>query len=128
MRYKFIILLIAVFFTGTVFSNERDPKDTVRNFSTFKRSLAISGLLQMRYVASMTDSVDIYGKNFTGEGITNSFQLKRVRVMVKTNINDHFDANILMNLAEFSGTVQNKVLENAFIRYHYTFALLCRGI
>lgn len=40
--------------------------------------------------------------------------------MVRTNINDHFDANVLMNLADFAGNAQNKVLENAFIRYHHS--------
>jgi hypothetical protein len=112
----FVFLTLSV---GQLFGSGRDPADSSSNLSKYRRSLTISGMLQMRYTTSLTDSVDVNGKHFTGTGITNSFQLKRVRMMVRTNINDHFDANVLMNLADFAGNNQNKVLENAFIRYHY---------
>lgn len=42
--------------------------------------------------------------------------------MLRTEISDHFDANIMINMADFSGNPQAKVLENAFIRYHFNNA------
>lgn len=126
MKYKFWLPLVIVLNGGLVKANETDaPKadSSKTNYSTFKRSLTISGLMQLRYTYSLTDHVDVNGKNFSETGITNSFSLRRIRVSTKANINDHFDANILVNLAEFSSNPQNKVLENAFIRYHYSKAL-----
>ena len=95
--------------------------DTIKNFSTYKRAITFGGLLQTRYLASLTPNIDVTGKNFdpaapTGK-ITNTFMLKRVRFLVKGTINDHFSANLLVNFAEFSSDPANKVLENAYIKY-----------
>jgi hypothetical protein len=95
--------------------------DTITNFSTYKRAITFAGLLQTRYLASLTKNVDVNGKNFdpaatTGK-ITNTFMLKRVRFVVKGTVNDHFSANLLVNFAEFSSDPANKVLENAFVKY-----------
>lgn len=94
--------------------------DTITNYSAYKRSLSFAGVLQTRYVYSLTSDADIDGKNFVpndSSAVTNTFMVKRARVMVKANINDHFSANVLVNLAEFSGDPSNKVLENAYIKY-----------
>lgn len=94
--------------------------DTITNYSAYKRSLSFAGVLQTRYVYSLTSDADIDGKNFpSGDStaVTNTFLIKRARVMVKADINDHFSANVLVNLAEFSGDPTNKVLENAYIKY-----------
>lgn len=94
--------------------------DTITNFSTYKRSISFSGLLQTRFVGSLTDNVDVNGKNFdqsTASKITNTFMLKRVRFLVKGTVNDHFSANLMFNFAEFSSDPINKVLENAYVKY-----------
>lgn len=121
MRYPLIvfILIVAAVATSKADSALVPGDSTVQNYSTFKRSFQLSGLLQLRYAYSLSDSINVNGANYTGEGVSNTFALKRVRLMAKADINDHFDANILLNLADFSGSPQNKVLENAFIRYHY---------
>ncbi|WP_243837236.1 porin [Mucilaginibacter gilvus] len=95
--------------------------DTIKNFSSYKRSITFAGLLQARYLSSLTKNVDVNGKNFdpaaaTGK-ITNTFMLKRVRFVVKGTVNDHFSANLLVNFAEFSSDPANKVLENAYVKY-----------
>lgn len=94
--------------------------DTITNFSAFQRSLSFAGVLQTRYVASLTKDVDVNGKHFdpsATKGVTNTFLVKRARFMVKANINDHFSANILVNFADFNSDPTNKVLENAYIKY-----------
>ena len=95
--------------------------DTITNFSAYKRAITFSGLLQTRFLGSLTPNVDVNGKNFdpaaTSGKITNTFMLKRVRFAAKGAVNDHFSANLLMNLAEFSSDPSNKVLENAFVKY-----------
>lgn len=95
-------------------------KDTIKNFSAYNRSIHFAGLLQTRYVASLTNNVDVNGKNFNAaseDKVINSFSLKRVRLQVKGTVNDHFSANLMFNFAEFNSAPTFKVLENAFVKY-----------
>lgn len=95
-------------------------QDTISNYSAYKRSISFAGLLQTRYVTSLTNNVDVNGQNFNDEStskITNTFILKRVRLQVKGTVNDHFSANLMVNFAEFSSNPSNKVLENAYVKY-----------
>lgn len=123
LKYMLFFPLLMLLSSYVKAEDPGEKKTDSINYSAFKRSFAISGLMQMRYSYSLTDNVDVNGKNYTEGGVTNSFSLKRIRIQAKANINDHFDANILMNLAEFSGNPQNKVLENAYVRYHHSKAL-----
>lgn len=95
--------------------------DTISNFSAYNRSLSFGGLLQTRFVASLTRNVDVNGMNYdtsVKNPINNTFLVKRARLQIKANVNDHFSASFMMNLADFnSSNTANKVLENAFIRY-----------
>lgn len=125
MKYKIgVSLLLLSLFTGIIQASEKLSSDTtIMNYSAFKRSVAINGLMQTRYVYSLTDNVNINGVHFDEDNTsishnTNSFLMRRVRVNTRATINDHFDASVLINLAEFSGNTTNRVLENAFIRYH----------
>lgn len=97
------------------------PDSIGKNYSSYKRSFSIAGVLQTRYVASLTKDVDVSGMHFDPgktKGITNTFMVKRARVMFKANINDHFSANVLVNFADFStANTSGKVLENAYIKY-----------
>lgn len=93
----------------------------ITNYSAYKRSLSFAGLLQTRFVGSLTKNVDVNGVNYDPnapvKGITNTFLVKRARLQVKANVNDHFSANFMINFAEFNSDPSNKVLENAFIKY-----------
>jgi len=115
------IYLIIVFFilASIPYQSKAQEDSTQVNFSNFKRNTKLSGLIQFRYTYSMTDSIDVGGNACLDKGVSNSFSLKRVRAMLRTDINDHLDANIMINLADFSGNPQTKVLENAFIRYRF---------
>ena len=131
-RFTFFFLLSCLC-TGFAFAQQHDvtslqnahpethPDSIGKNFSAYKRSFSIAGVLQTRYVASLTGEVDVNGKHFDPDktkGITNTFMVKRARVMFKANINDHFSANVLVNFADFnSSNTSGKVLENAYIKY-----------
>jgi hypothetical protein len=122
---SFLFFFCLLFAFSPAYSQQKDQTsllaaDTITNFSAYKRKLSFAGVLQTRFVGSITKNADVNGKNFDPEktkGINNAFFLKRVRVMVKADINDHFSANILANLAEFNSDPSNKVLENAYIKY-----------
>src|ERR1700761_5064083 len=111
MKHLLHLILICTFFWGfSAHAQQTDiaglDKDTViTNYPAYKRSIGFAGLLQTRYVASLTDNVDVNGKNFndaSSSKITNTFLLKRVRLQVKGTVNDHFSANLMVNFAEFS--------------------------
>jgi len=100
---------------------QTDPSDTLSNFSDFHRSLSFAGLLQTRYVASLSHNVDVNGLNYdtsTHTPVNNTFLVKRARLQVRANVNDHFGAYFMMNFADFSSSnLSGKVLENAFVKY-----------
>lgn len=124
---KKITLLIAISVLVCPFSllaQQKDisglDQDTITNFSAYKRSISFAGLLQTRFVGSLTKNVDVNGKNFDGTAkgnVTNSFLLKRARLQVKGTVNDHFSANLMFNFAEFNSDPNGKVLENAYVKY-----------
>ncbi len=122
ISYPLIPLLLFCFVAANAQQTDISgiDKDTVTNFSAYKRSIGFAGLLQTRFLASLSDEVDVNGKNFNSSSAnknTNAFLLKRVRLQVKGNVNDHFAANIMFNFAEFSSVPTNKVLENAYVKY-----------
>jgi hypothetical protein len=121
LQLTFFIFILNLFHsTQAQQKDQTSLKDTLRNYSSYKRKLVFAGVLQTRYLASLDKNTDLNGKNFdpsVTKNVTNSFMVKRARVMVKGDINDHFSANILANLAEFSDNPANKVLENAYIKY-----------
>ncbi len=93
--------------------------DTITNYSAYKRSLSFAGLVQTRYIASLTSHVDVDGKHQPDSirALNNTFLVKRARLQVKAQVNDHFSAALMMNFAEFNTNPANKVLENAYIKY-----------
>ncbi|RNL56030.1 porin [Pedobacter jejuensis] len=112
--------MISPFVSGAQQKDRTRLSDTLKNYSAYKRKLSFAGVLQTRYVIALNKNADINGKNFdpgSSKAISNTFLVKRARVMVKGDINDHFSANILANLAEFNSDPTNKVLENAYIKY-----------
>ncbi|WP_431292105.1 porin [Pedobacter sp. P26] len=122
MKQFYIILLLAcsMLFASAQQKDQTRLSDTLKNYSAYKRKLSFAGVLQTRYLFSIDKNVDINGKNYDpamSKAISNTFMIKRARVMVKGDINDHFSANILANLAEFNSDPTNKVLENAYIKY-----------
>ncbi|RWU05048.1 porin [Pedobacter chitinilyticus] len=124
MKKKCLLFSFLLIFSLSAIAQQTDiagiDRDTITNYSTYKRSIGFAGLLQTRFLASLSDKVDINGKHFNDASTsknTNAFLLKRVRLQVKGNVNDHFAANIMFNFAEFSSNPANKVLENAYVKY-----------
>lgn len=119
-----LIFFCTIMFSFSALAQQTDiagfDQDTISNYSAYKRSISFAGLLQTRYVASLTNNVDVNGQNFNDESaskIVNTFILKRARFQIKGTVNDHFSANLMVNFAEFSSNPANKVLENAYVKY-----------
>lgn len=86
---------------------------------TSKTRLNFSGMIQTQFNYSLDDDIDIKGMHHSGEEkfSHNSFSVKRARLQLNATINDRINAVILVNFGDFTGNPQNKVLENAFIKY-----------
>ena len=120
MKMKKLTLLFALVLNIAIFAQTDVKKDTISNYSKILRNTSFSGLLQTRYLVSATKDVDVTGTNVTDKDklVSNSFNLRRARFIVKSKINDRFDLGIMLNISEFnSSNVSGKVLEQAFVRY-----------
>ncbi len=117
---KKIFLLFSFFYYSVFFAQNDVQKDTISNYSKILRNTSFSGLLQTRYLVSLTKNVDVSGVNVTDQEklVSNSFNIRRARFIIKSKINDRFDLGIMLNFSEFnSSNVTGKVLEQAFVRY-----------
>ena len=89
-----------------------DKPDSIQPKITFK------GLFQARYIVSLKKNVDITGlHHIDGEGVYNSFDVRRARAQFTARISDRTEAVLLVNLADFKSDPKNKVLENAYLTY-----------
>ncbi len=115
---------IALFFLFPFALFAQEPTDSIvptkKNFPQFQ----FKGLFQARYSSGLTKGVDLNGLHHSeGEVTRNSFEVKRMRVQVKTIIGDRTEVVALVNLAEFKSDPKNKVLENAYIKYSFSKAV-----
>ena len=120
MKMKKLTLLFALVLNIAIFAQTDVKKDTISNYSKILRNTSFSGLLQTRYLISLTDQVDVTGTNVADKDklVSNSFNIRRARFIIKSKINDRFDLGIMLNFSEFNNSnVSGKVLEQAFVRY-----------
>jgi phosphate-selective porin len=114
------IVLAGLLLSSIVFAqppiNKKESKDSAK-----ERKVIVSGMLLTRFTQSFNKEIDINGKYCLGNEkySTSSFSLRRARLQAKAQITPQADAAVLLNLTDFIGNPANKVLENAFIRYHF---------
>lgn len=122
VKMKILVLLFTVACVVPAFAQQQDtvkvskekPKEKYPQFQ-FK------GLLQARYVTSLTNHVDIDGLHHTDDEYTsNDFDLKRVRLQVQVKLTKRTEVVVLANLADFKSDPKNKVLENAYMKYSFS--------
>ncbi|HEY6954049.1 MAG TPA: porin, partial [Flavisolibacter sp.] len=86
-----------------------------------ERRVVIAGMLIGRFTQSFDKDVDINGRYHTEETgySTSSFTLRRARILAKAQLTSRADAALSLNLTDFIGNPSNKVVENAFAKYHF---------
>jgi hypothetical protein len=114
------MILAGLFFSSIVLAQTAAIKKESRD-SVKEKKIVISGMLLTRFTQSFNKEIDINGKYRAEEEnySTSSFSLRRARVQAKAQITSGADAAVLLNLTDFIGNPSNKVLENAFIKYHF---------
>jgi hypothetical protein len=114
------IIIAGLLLSSIVFAqpttSKKESKDSVK-----ERKVFISGMLLTRFTQSFNKEIDITGKYClkNEKYSTSSFSMRRARLQAKAQITPQADAAVLLNLTDFIGNPSNKVLENAFIRYHF---------
>lgn len=113
-------VVVAVFFSiiASAQNTTQPKKDTTEKKD---RNVTISGMLITRYTQSLDKDIDVNGKYQTSETgySTSSFSIRRARIQAKAQITPRADAALLLNVSDFIGNPSNKVVENAFIKYHF---------
>jgi hypothetical protein len=106
MKMKKILLFSFVLFSLAIFAQNDSKKDTISNYSKILRNTSFSGLLQTRYLVSLTENVDVNGVNIADQQklVSNSFNVRRARFLLKSKINDRFDLGMMLNFAEFNSS------------------------
>jgi hypothetical protein len=116
------LLFSAMNFAQTPVEKKESSKIEIKDSTEKKdRKVAISGMLLTRFTQSFNKEIDVNGKYRSEEEkySTSSFSLRRARVQAKAQLTPRADAAVLLNLTDFIGNPSNKVLENAFIKYHF---------
>lgn len=123
MRTGRIIVVAALLFSSTAFAQSPVEKKEIKDSTSEKkdRKVIISGMLLTRFTQTFNKDIDVNGKYRLEEEkySTSSFSLRRARVQAKAQLTSRADAAVLLNLTDFIGNPSNKVLENAFIKYHF---------
>jgi hypothetical protein len=122
MLYRIVFLFLILPF----FLNAQSTKDTIivvlkeKGKEVVYPQFKFKGLLQVRYLGSVTPDVDVAGiQKTTEEATRSSFDVKRMRVSLTSKLSEHTEVVVLVNLADFKSDPQNKVLENAYAKYTF---------
>lgn len=96
-------------FEDVVVFNEPEQK-----FPQFK----VGGVFQARFLDNTKKGVDIDGLQHTsGDVVSNSFDIKRMRVSLNARLSENLEVVALANFADFKNDTKTKVLENAYAKY-----------
>lgn len=114
------ILLSPHLFAQNVFSDDdststqhiEEPQITYPKFK-------VGGLFQARYLYSKKNNVDVEGlQHSEGDFVTNTYEIKRMRVSMNANLTKNLSVVTLVNLADFRQDPKTRVLENAYAQYY----------
>jgi hypothetical protein len=88
--------------------------------TSFLKNVTIGGVLQTRYVNSLSSGIGHNGTHYgDADHSSSTFDIKRARIYARANISNKVQVNILTNFADFKSDTKTKVLENAFISYSH---------
>ncbi len=128
INHKMLLLGAGVLFSLTGFAQEKvivnenvmvfeeevsveKPEETYPKFK-------VGGVFQARYLDNFKHNVDINGlQHSDGGGVSNSFDIKRMRVSLNAKITENLEVVALANFADFKSDPKTKVLENAYAKY-----------
>ena len=88
----------------------------------------LGGVFQGRFLANFKENVDVNGvQHSDGKRVSNTFEVKRMRVSLNAKLSENLEVNTLVNFADFKSDPKTKVLENAFVKYKINKYLQLQG-
>jgi hypothetical protein len=114
LKFLFLVLIFPFFCNGQ--TTESNTQTEIK-YPQFK----FQGLFQARYLSGFTHGIDAATglQHSNGDGVEDTFDIKRMRLGVTTKLGERFDVVVLANFADFKSDPKGKVLENAFARYTF---------
>lgn len=120
IRTVLTVVISFIFLLFPVTIHAQTPETAITESAIKYPQFQFRGLFQGRFLAAMTDNVDVLGVHHTtGEITQTSFDVKRMRVGLTTKVSDATEVVILVNLADFKSDPKGKVLENAYAKYTF---------
>jgi hypothetical protein len=120
------LVLTALFFSSLLIAQtntqQNVPNNNTKDSSDRKQpKVVIAGLVITRFTQSFDPDVDINGRYHSDDQgySTSSFTIRRARIQAKAQLNPRTEAALLLNLTDFVGNPAYKVVENAFVKYHF---------
>lgn len=114
LKFLFLVLIFPFLSIGQTKESSTQSETTYPQFK-------FQGLFQARYLSGFTHGIDATTglQHANGDGVEDTFDIKRMRLGVTTKLGERFDVVVLANLADFKSDPKGKVLENAFARYTF---------
>src|SRR5690606_11334269 len=120
MIRKFYLTFVFLALSATVKAQDKQ-KDTIKDYSAYNRKISTAVFFVGRYNVSFDDNVDYKGTHHAdpAQSISNSFDLKYVRLQGTFYLNDKISTSVLVNFADLNQEPTSKLIENCFVKYAY---------
>jgi len=114
-----ILISISSLYAQNVFSDDVDSTGRIKEPEIKYPKFKVGGLFQARYLYSKKNNVDVEGlQHSTGEFVSDTYEIKRMRVSMNAQLTKNLSVVTLVNLADFRQDPKTRVLENAYAQYN----------
>jgi len=93
---------------------------------TFAPTIKVKGLVQSRFEASLTDSVDVLNR-FSKNAVTNNFRVRRAELRTDLKLSERFSGVVRIQIPELEGANIGRTVELAYIEYKWSNRLNLRA-
>ncbi|MFI5135199.1 MAG: porin [Chitinophagales bacterium] len=118
--------LTPLVFLGLLASKIFAQTTTTNDHPAFNPQIKFHGLVQTRYEASLTDSIDASGA-FNPNPIKSNLRVRRAELRGDISLNDHWSGVIRIQFPELKGTYPGRAIELAYFNYKHSDELEVRG-
>jgi hypothetical protein len=124
-----ILILLLSALTSIVNAQHIQPDQKVtdtlqKNLTRQLKKLQVSGTIRMRYISSFQNNIDANGLEYAGHSngasySSNAFSIPQARIVLAGDVTDKLDVYFRANFGDFATSPQGKVLEFAYVTYHF---------
>lgn len=83
---------------------------------TFAPTIKVKGLIQSRFEASLTDSINVLNR-YSENPVANNFRIRRAEIRTDIKLNEHFSGVARIQLPELEGNNVGRTVELAYMEF-----------